>query len=64
MDKEPDYPERVFENEDLSYTEAIEAFVVASQEKEKESSPPKLSCKEKESLLFYNDRPHQGLEPD
>ena len=37
-DDEPDYPGRVFENKQLSYTEAMEAFVAASQKKETDSS--------------------------
>lgn len=56
-DKEPDYPGRVFENEDLSYTDAMKGFVVASQKKEEEPSPPllvddpKLCCKEKKRAV-------------
>ena len=60
-DKEPDYPGRVFEDDKLSYTSAMEDFVKASQEKDEKSTAPlpvddeKLSIKQKKQFLHQEE---------
>ena len=60
-DKEPDYPGRVFEDDKLSYTSAMEGFVKASQEKDEQSTQPlpvddeKMSIKAKKRSLHQEE---------
>ncbi len=60
-DKEPDYPGRVFEDDKLSYTSAMEGFVKASQEKDEKSTDPlpvddeKMSIKQKKQSLHQEE---------
>ena len=59
--KEPDYPGRVFEDDKLCYTSAMEEFVRASQEKDEKSTKPlpvddeKMSIKEKKRFLHQEE---------
>lgn len=66
-EKERDWPGRIFENEDLSYEEAMLKFVAASQakeegtqQKEKKELPEQISAKETRHLLKKEEKQVQN----